>query len=137
MSAPAAKPCEPIKPFSYAVGSLVRHRATGAWIAVFQAKKGDTFPFDGFYVATSRDLLHWDAPKLLLAGPTLYDDLCTAGPSIIGYPAMLDEGTPARNFDEVGDHPDLLFTTITVSDCHTGRRVLLRRRLTIGGRADP
>ena len=112
----------------------MRHRATGTWIAVFQAAAGGAFPLDGFYVATSRDLLHWGAPELLLAGRTLYDDLCTAGPTIIGYPAMLDPGSAARNFDEVGDHPDLLFTTMAVSGCHTGRRMLLRRRLTIGWR---
>ncbi len=132
---PAAKPCRTIEPFAYAVGSIVRHRATGTWIAVFQAKAGGAFPLDGFYVATSRDLLHWGGPKLLLAGRTLYDDLCAVGPTIVGYPAMLDAGSPARNFDEVGDHPDLLFTTMAVSNCHTGRRMLVRRSLTISERA--
>ncbi len=134
--APAAKPCGTIEPFAYAVGSLVRHRATGTWIAVFQAKAGGAFPLDGFYVAESRDLLHWGAPELLLAGPTLYDDLCHAGPTIIGYPTMLDAGSASRNFDEVGDHPDLLFTTMAVANCRTGGRVLRRRGLTISGSAD-
>ena len=134
--APAVKPCETIEPFAYAVGSIVRRRATGTWIAVVQARAGGAFPVDGFYVATSRDLLHWGAPTLLMAGRTLYDDLCTAGATIIGYPTMLDAGSPARNFDEVGDHPDLLFTTMAVSNCHTGRRVLLRRALTISERPD-
>ncbi len=132
---PTAKPCVTIEPFAYAVGSIVRHRATGTWIAVLQARSGGAFPVDGFYVATSHDLLHWSPPTLLLAGRTLYDDLCTAGPTIIGYPTMLDAGSPTRNFDEVGDHPDLLFTTMAVSDCHTGRRMLLRRGLTVSGRA--
>ena len=135
--APAAKPCETIAPFGYAVGSIVRHRATGTWLAVFQAKQGGAFPLDGFYVATSRDLLHWDAPKLLLAGRTLYDDLCKVGSTIIGYPTMLDPASTARNFDEVGDHPDLLFTTMAVAGCQTGRRLLLRRGLTISDRVEP
>ena len=130
-------PCRPIEPFTYAVGSITRHAASGTWIALLQAKAGGDFPADGFYTATSRDLLHWSAPRLLLAGRTLYNDLCAAGPTIIGYPALIDDRSPSRNFDTVGDHPDLLFTSMSVASCRTGRRVLLRERLTIDARAAP
>ncbi len=126
-----AAPCRPIAPFAYAVGSITRYAASGTWIAVLQAKAGGDFPTDGFYTATSRDLLRWSAPRLLLAGRTLYNDLCASGPTIIGYPALIDDTSPSRNFDTIGDHPDLLFTTMTVTGCQTGRRVLLRQRLTI------
>ena len=124
-------PCLTIAPFTFPVGSIVKHKASGTWIALFQAAAGGSFPMSGFYYATSRDLLRWSAPSLLLAGQTLYGDLCKAGTSIINYPAMLDPRAPGRTFDEVGDHPDLFLTTIAVDKCQTGARMLVREGLTI------
>lgn len=129
--APRPKPCQTIGPFTFPVGSIVRHRPSNSWIALFQASAGRAFPLDGVYYATSRDLLHWSDPRILLAAKTLYDDLCTAGPSIVNYPAMLDPRPRSRNFDEVGDHPDLFLTTIRVENCQTGARKLVREELTI------
>lgn len=131
VAAPREKPCLVIGPFVYPVGAIVRHRSSQNWIALFQAATGDGFPFDGFYYATSRDLLHWSAPKILLPGKTLYGDLCKAGPSIINYPSVIDPTSKSRNFDEVGDHPDLFFTTMDVAKCQTGTRLLVREGLTI------
>ena len=128
---PRAKPCLTIEPFAYAVGAIVHHRTSQNWIALFQASAGGAFPLDGFYYASSRDLIHWGAPKILLAGKTLYGDLCKAGPSIINYPSMIDPTSASRNFDEIGDHPDLLFATMDVADCQTGQRLLVREGLTI------
>lgn len=119
--------CATIAPFAYAVGSVTRHRASGLWLAVFQAAAGGAFPASGFYYSTATDLLHWSAPRLLLAAPTLYDDLCKAGPAVVGYPALLDWRAPGRNFDEVGDDPELFFTSMEVKNCRTGARLLLRR----------
>lgn len=128
---PMPAPCQPLAPFTFAVGSLVHHKTSGRWIATMQARAGGAFPVDGFYYSTSTDLMHWGAPRLLLAGKTLYGDLCKTGPSIINYPAMLDPTTSSRNFDEVGDHPDLFFTTMAVANCQTGQRLLVRETLTI------
>ncbi len=125
------KPCQVVAPFAYPVGSVTRHRASGLWVAVFQAAAGHAFPVDGFYYAVGPDLLHWGAPRLLLAGKTLYNDLCQAGPAIVGYPALLDAQAPGRNFDTVGDDPELFFTTMQVRGCQTGERLLMRRRVHI------
>lgn len=132
------KPCAAIGPFTFAVGSIVRHRESGTWIALMQASAGaamtndgGTFPFDGFYYATSRDLIHWGEARLLLAGKTLYGDLCKAGSSIIGYPSVIDGDAKSRNFDDAGDHPDLVFTTMRIENCQTGQRLIVRERLTI------
>lgn len=120
------KPCLAIKPFTFPVGAVVRHRATGLWLAVFQASAGGPFPLDGFYYATARDLIHWGTPRLLLPGKTLYSDLCKAGPSIIAYPSLLDPSSVRRNFDGTGERPELFFTTMQVASCATGRRMLVR-----------
>lgn len=126
-------PCEPIAPFQAPVGSIVRQRSTGTWIAVFQAKAdGHLFAVPGFYTTASRDLVSWSAPRLLLKGPTLYDDACKSGGQLISYPSIMDPADPSRNFDATGDRPDLFYVTLVVHGCEvTSQRTLLRRTLTL------
>jgi hypothetical protein len=127
------KTCKTIWPFPAPVGSVVRHRPTGAWIAVFQASaNADTFPEAGFYTTSSRDLLTWDKPRLLLAGKTLYDDPCGSGGRLISYPSLIDAGAEGRNFDDVGATADLYYATLRVEGCQiTSDRDLLRRLVAI------
>ncbi len=49
------------------------------------------------------------------------------GPAISAYPALLDWHAQGRNFDDVGDDPELFFTSIDVKNCQTGARLLLRQ----------
>ena len=85
-----ARACRPIEPFPAPVGAVVRHRLSGAWVAVFQAAAdGGRFLEPGLYYAASRDLLAWDKPRLLLARKTLYDSPCGAS-ELIAYPSLLD-----------------------------------------------
>lgn len=123
--------CAPIAPFRFPVGAVVRHRTTGTWVAVFQSAAGADTPVDGFYTTTSRNLLDWTPPRLLLAGHTLYSDLCQAGPEIIAYPSLIDPAAKNRNFDDTGDSPDLVWAQMDVKNCATGRRLLLRQQLKI------
>ncbi len=124
--------CRPVGPFPGPVGAVVRHRATGAWIAVFMAKAGDGFAKSGFYWTSSRDLIAWDTPRLLLAGATLYDDPCAATAPLIAYPSLLDPGAKGRNFDDVGDGALLTYASLRVKGCTiTSDRDLLRRPVAI------
>jgi len=133
----APRACAPISPFGFPVGSVVRARPSGTFIAVFQAShNAGQFPVDGFYYATSKDLEHWSEPQLLLAGATLYSNLCTAGGSVIAYPSLLDPTAKGRNFDDVGREPFLYYAKIEVKDCSTGERWLLRQRLAIINTSD-
>ncbi|WP_027172135.1 hypothetical protein [Methylobacterium sp. 10] len=127
-----SKPCKPLEPFGLPVGAVIRHRATGAWIAVFMAGAGGTIPQSGFYWTTSRDLLTWDRPRLLLAGSTLYDDPCTAKGDLIAYPSILDPQATGRNFDDAGDTALLTYVTLRREGCTvTSDRDLVRRPLTL------
>ncbi len=91
-----------------------------------------SFPVSGFYTATSRDLLHWSEPRLLMPGPTLYDDACTAGGPLISYPVLLDPSSASRNFDRSGSSADLYYDVLITEGCTiTGRRTLVRRGVTI------
>ncbi len=128
-----AAPCVVISPFPAPVGSIVRVEPSGLWLAAFQAKAdAGVFPVSGFYTATSRDLLHWSEPRLLVPGPTLYDDACTAGGPLISYPVLLDPSSPSRNFDRTGSSADLYYDVLITEGCIiTGHRTLVRRRVTI------
>lgn len=131
-AAPLPKPCAPIAPFVFPVGAVVRDGTSGRFIAVFQATRDDKqFPVDGFYYATSRNLTDWSAAALLLAGTTLFTDLCTAPPSVIAYPSILDPRARGRNFDNVDGEAYLYYTMIETHDCGTGRRRLVRARLSL------
>ena len=127
-----ADTCRPVAPFPAPVGAVVRHRGTGAFIAVFMAKAGGDFPQSGFYWTTSRDLLAWDRPRLLLAGATLYDDPCGTPGGLITYPSLLDPGAKGRNFDDVGDTALLTYATLRTEGCTvTSDRDLIRRPVAI------
>lgn len=127
-----ADTCKPVAPFPTPVGAVVRHRATGAFIAVFMAKAGDGFPQSGFYWTSSRDLLTWDAPRLLIAGATLYDDACAAPGGLIAYPSLLDPSAQGRNFDDAGDSAILTYATLRTDGCAiTSDRDLVRRPVAI------
>ena len=132
---PHPAPCAVVAPFPAPVGSIVRVEPGGLWLAAFQAKAdAGAFPLSGFYYATSSDLLHWSAPRLLLAGPTLYDDACRAGGPLVSYPVILDPASPSRNFDRAGRTADLYYDVLQTEGCTvTGRRSLVRRHVTIEG----
>ncbi|WP_336487463.1 hypothetical protein [Methylobacterium nigriterrae] len=124
--------CKPVAPFPTPVGAVVRHRATGAFVAVFMAKAGGAFPRSGFYWTSSRDLIAWDRPRLLVAGATLYDDPCGAPGGLIAYPSLLDPAATGRNFDDVGDTALLTYATLRTEGCAiTSDRDLVRRRVAI------
>ncbi|MHB2210508.1 hypothetical protein [Methylobacterium sp. CM6257] len=132
----AARPnpdtCRPVGPFPGPVGAVVRHRGSGAWIAVFMAHAGDGFDRSGFYWTTSRDLITWDKPRLLLEGATLYDDPCMARAPLIAYPSLLDPDAQGRNFDDVGDGAILTYARLRTEGCTiTSDRDLLRRPVAI------
>jgi hypothetical protein len=128
-----ARPCRTIAPFQAPVGSIVRQRASGLWLAVYQAWKDEGYhPVAGFYYATSRDLTTWSAPHLLIAGATNYDDPCKAPGVLLGYPSLVDPRSRARNFDEVRAGAELYYVTLQTKGCAiTSKRDLLRRRVTI------
>ncbi len=130
--------CAPVGPFGFPVGAVVRHRPSGLFLAIWAAPKNDAErPVDGFYVASSRNLIDWSGPRLLLAGKTMMSPACAADgsggeSSVVAYPSLLDAKATGRNFDNVGDEAWLYYTAIKVEGCTPGaERVLLRRKIGI------
>lgn len=127
--------CKPVAPFPAQVGAVVRHRASGTFLAVVQTwKDGRYFPVPGFYYATSRDLLNWSAPALLMATKTQYDDACGSR-ALNSYPSILDAQAQGRNFDDAGKSAWLYWVSMRIEGCnHTSDRKLIRQRLLIAPR---
>jgi hypothetical protein len=111
--------CTPVGGLQSTVTSVVRHMPSGIFIAVFAATRADRperHKITGVYYATSRDLLHWSAPGLLLELPILFAYACGA-PAVYGYPSLLDPNPTTRNFDTVSDHAYLYSTRINMTGC--------------------
>ncbi len=131
------KSCQPIAPFGYAVGAVVRHRPTGAFLAVWDAPRvAGKFPTTGIYYATSRDLLRWSEPALLVASHNPHDT-CGANDAnrdgwVDAYPSLIDHEAEGRNFDDAGSKAWLYVARIQNVGCNpAGRRYLLRTPVSI------
>lgn len=108
-----------------AIRGLVFHPASGTFVAVFQHRRrgADGTPEEGFFTATSRDMIAWSQPRLLAPLPL------RAGPgdtgTFAGYPSLIDGTSPDRDFGTISDSADLLFVRFLMDD-KGGRPVRVR-----------
>lgn len=104
--------------------SVVRFDGCGCYIGMFEGAANQT---PGFYVTTSRDLLRWSEPKIVLHRPK--DSDCQ---DILVYPSILDPASKTRNFSDVTSSPYLYFTRFNRAACKgTVDRDLVRVRLAV------
>lgn len=134
---PLGRACKVIAPFPAPVGSFVKHRPSGSYLAMFQAAAGTpdgfggSFSKSGFYLSASRDLLTWSRPTLTLETKSLYDSPCGAD-VLRSYPVLIDNDSPSRNFEDVGDSALIFYSEMRVEGCsHTGDRKLVARKVRI------
>lgn len=105
------------------VGSVVRHRATGLYVAVMTDRRRirpDRPPVAGIFAATSPDLIHWSEPRLVLATPTLHHWTCLQERQPVHYPALLDEDSRSRNFEDTDGTAWLYLTRFNPQGCRLG-----------------
>jgi hypothetical protein len=116
------KACTPVDPANlyWPVKSLIKHESTKIWIAVMMGSLSSTKiqqAQKGVFYSTSKDLLKWSYPQLLLASPTNFAFECK-GDSPISYPALIDVDSSSRNFDTASnDHIYLTFVKSVIKDC--------------------
>lgn len=129
--------CAPFSPFPAPVGSVVRHRPSGKFLAIYQAAAGapdglqGKLAQSGFYLSWSDDLKQWNAPTLVLPTKSYYDDACGAG-TIRNYPVLIDETAETRNFEDIGDEALLFYAETRVAGCNpTSDRKLIARKMRI------
>jgi hypothetical protein len=111
----------------FGVGSLSIHRPSGLFVATMRFNRWDkprNGEVPGVYLSTSRDLLTWSPPVLLLA------DRDVAPPEdpkhTEYYPVLMDDAAHDRTFQEIGDDP-LLITTQTSRSRPSWQRRLVSR----------
>jgi hypothetical protein len=118
--------CTPVGAIKAPIGSIVRHRTSGQYLATVAAS-------GGFFVSTSSDLRTWSAPRLLWSVHLSGEQGCTEK-WVVNYPALLDSNSPDRNFESVGDTAWLYFTRFWTKDCGLPmQRDLMRVRVRISG----
>ncbi len=134
---PARHVCQPIPRLDGVVASVLRHRMTGQFIAIFASNrrtKTAGAPQSGIWYATSADLLSWSEPRLLRAVPLMWAFTCGER-AVWAYPSLIDPISQARNFDDVGTRAELYLTRFNLgADCKLPPdRDLVRFGVTIRG----
>lgn len=131
---PDAHVCAPIPGIGSTVGAVVRQTGSGAFIAVtaaVRAERSGEPPVPGIWYATSRDLVRWSPPRLLMKAPLMFAFGC-GDKEVFAYPSLLDPDSPSRNFDTVGDRAFLYLTRFNMTDCKLPmNRDLVRYKVTI------
>jgi hypothetical protein len=132
--------CAPVGGLQSTVTGVVRHLPSGLFIALIAATRADASDqrkVTGVYYATSRDLLQWSVPSLLLEMPILFAYACGA-PAVYAYPSLIDPGAATRNFDTVSDRAYLYATRINMAGCKLPMdRDLVRFPVRIGAASAP
>ncbi|KQT82826.1 hypothetical protein [Aurantimonas sp. Leaf443] len=113
-----AQLCDPVSPgaLPWPVTSLTLHEPSGITVALMKGRRTGTDGVErtGVFYATSRDLISWEGPALLLEAPIAGD--CEPQEPI-AYPALVDPKSADRNFGTAGDTPLLTFVRIRPDGC--------------------
>jgi hypothetical protein len=113
------------------IRGIVLHGESQTFVAVFQNRTdGSSGSRHGFFYATSRDLIHWTSPRLLLD----IDLRADAGPGddYAAYPSIIDGQSADRNFGTVGASASLVFVRFIPS----GHKSLVRELVAVPLRID-
>ncbi|MFL9828563.1 hypothetical protein [Rhodoplanes sp. SY1] len=111
--------------------TIIRIRLNGNWAVLLSAKdpgpgKAD---MDGFYIATSRDLIHWSEPRQLLRANLRPSVDCRKSPdsgpvSYLRYGTIVDPSSSDVNYIDTGNLAFLYTTRITGASCKDSNKTL-------------
>lgn len=99
------------------IGSISEYNGSGKVVAVFgdrRTENGTTA--SGIYSSTSKDLVHWSEPQLVLEAPLLWEVSCSAEGKIF-YPALLDPDATTPSFQDTADKAYIYFTRYRLTGC--------------------
>ena len=109
------------------VGSLSVHHPSGEVIALFgdRRKDADGEEVSGIYFSTSRNMIAWSEPKLVMPAKLLWEDKC--GRNSFFYPSLIDPQALSPSFEDVEGEAFLFLVRFNLSGCRaTWDRDLLR-----------
>lgn len=110
----------------FGIGSVSLHKPTQTYVATLRRNVYGATPHGlaaGVYLATSKDLVHWSAPALLLSDA---DARGAAGDPTQKefYPALIDPNGGDANFQDITDKPVLITVRIVPGTPLEGRKLL-------------
>lgn len=108
---PLGKPELPIN-----IYTIAKHEPSGLFVALFPAThRSDRFPEnDGYYIATSADLIHWSAPIQVVQANYMARFLKQLYPQTYYHlGGLLDPTSQSRTYGTIGNHPYIYATRIT------------------------
>lgn len=111
--------CLPVPGMRWTLTSVVRHQASGLFIGLFAGwltRSSDGPENVGVYFVTSRDLVHWSQPRVLMRRPLMFKFDC-GEKAVFAYPSLLDDSSPSRSFDTVSDRAFLYLTRFNMAGC--------------------
>lgn len=105
--------CARVGPFGItSIRGLVRHEGDDMFVAVYKHRRRhkDGTSEHGIYYSTSKNMINWSAPKLLVSADLKPD----AGPGdpFVSYPSIIDDNSPDRLFGTIDDDASLLFVRL-------------------------
>ena len=107
--------CAPLANINGLVWTVVQLRGTDFLIALLTRVDSRT-NITRLMTSTSRDALHWSAPRIVQGINLEWSESCPTSP-YLHYPSLVDPQSSRRNFDDVGTSALLFFTSIEVSHC--------------------
>jgi len=117
---PAAHTCTPVAPhiIGRMIGGLVTLRSSGEVMAVFGDKRRlpDGSVAEGFFTSTSRDLITWSEPRLVMRAQLLWDKSCNERHAYF-YPSLIDPEATTFSYEDFGERGYLYLTRYQLRNC--------------------
>ncbi|CUA86956.1 hypothetical protein Ga0061061_10396 [Chelatococcus sambhunathii] len=100
------------------IGGLVTLRDSGEVMAVFgdKRKMPDGRVVEGFFTSTSRDLIEWSEPRLVMAAELLWDKSCDERHAYF-YPSLIDPDAKTFSYEDFGERGYLYLTRYQLRNC--------------------
>ena len=115
--------------YMFAVNGIYVYEPTHVVVAVLWDYWDNELGAPGLYFTTSRDLIHWTKPALVVTVADLLKN-DPKGSWLYAYFSLVDPDAPDLNFSRVGDHPYLYYVRLNLNG---QGRVVFRQRLSLIG----
>ncbi len=121
--------CQPVSRDNlfFGTGSISHFARSNVFFSVMRFNKWDKAVYGevpGIYSSTSKDLLHWSVPSLVLSDQQAAASASVSSDSYEYYPSLLDPAASDRNFSEITNAPYLVTVQILHGQPNSARHLI-------------